>query len=84
MGVCFILGYVLIVSFLFIANYWHSFLGLSVAYLSGLQCSDSQQFGTYSQDDADVLRAVAEEPGIIDLFLTYPCFVINYLCVTLE
>ncbi|CAL2274692.1 unnamed protein product [Prunus armeniaca] len=44
--------------------------GLSVAYLSGLQCSDSQQFGTYSQDDVDVLRAVAEEPGIIDLFLT--------------
>ncbi|PQQ16978.1 zinc finger CCCH domain-containing protein 64 [Prunus yedoensis var. nudiflora] len=44
--------------------------GLSVAYLSGLQCSGSQQFGMYSQDDVDVLRAVAEEPGIIDFGIT--------------
>ncbi|XP_068329620.1 zinc finger CCCH domain-containing protein 64-like [Pyrus communis] len=44
--------------------------GLSVAYLSSQQYSDSQQFGTYNQDDVDVLRAIAEEPGIIDLFLT--------------
>ncbi|KAJ9183815.1 hypothetical protein P3X46_007622 [Hevea brasiliensis] len=44
--------------------------GLSVAYLSGRRSSDSQQFGTYSQDDVDALRALADEPGIVDLFLT--------------
>ncbi|KDO57794.1 hypothetical protein CISIN_1g007415mg [Citrus sinensis] len=44
--------------------------GLSVAYLSGRQSSEGQQFGTYSQDDVDALRALAEEPGIVDLFLT--------------
>lgn len=44
--------------------------GLAVAYLSGRQSSSGQQFGTYSQDDVDALRALAEEPGIIDLFLT--------------
>lgn len=49
-----------------------SYLGLSVAYLSGRQLSNSQQFGTYSQDDIDALRAFAEEPGIVDLFLRYP------------
>ncbi|XP_062010688.1 zinc finger CCCH domain-containing protein 64-like [Rosa rugosa] len=47
-----------------------TFHGLSVVYLSGLQSSDSQQFGTYSQDDVDALRAIAEDPGIVDLFLT--------------
>jgi hypothetical protein len=46
-------------------------LGLSVAYLSGRQSSESQ-FGKYSQDDVDALRALAEEPGGVDLFLTYP------------
>uniref|UniRef100_A0A2P2JC73 Uncharacterized protein MANES_03G034200 n=2 Tax=Rhizophora mucronata TaxID=61149 RepID=A0A2P2JC73_RHIMU len=53
--------------------------GLSVAYLSGRQSSDGQQFGTYSQDDLDALRALAEEPGIVDLFLTneWPSGVIN-------
>ena len=30
--------------------------------------------GCYSQDDVDALRALAEEPGIVDLFLTYPFF----------
>lgn len=50
----------------------HLYIGLSVAYLSGRRSSDAQQFGTYSQDDVDALRAVAEEPGVIDLFLTYP------------
>ncbi|KAL9283702.1 Zinc finger CCCH domain-containing protein 64 [Arabidopsis thaliana] len=45
--------------------------GLSVAYLSGRQSSESQ-FGKYSQDDVDALRALAEEPGGVDLFLTYP------------
>lgn len=66
-------------------------IGLSVAYLSGRHSSDGQQFGTYSQDDVDALRAIAEEPGVIDLFLTYPsnfstnyflviCFVFNSLC----
>ncbi|KDP33838.1 hypothetical protein JCGZ_07409 [Jatropha curcas] len=44
--------------------------GLSVTYLSGRQSPDSQQFGIYSQDDVDALRALAEEPGIVDLFLT--------------
>ncbi|KAJ0090082.1 hypothetical protein Patl1_13476 [Pistacia atlantica] len=46
--------------------------GLSVLYLSGRQSSNGQQFGTYNQDDVDALRALAEEPGIVDLFLTYP------------
>ncbi|XP_021859400.1 zinc finger CCCH domain-containing protein 64 isoform X1 [Spinacia oleracea] len=44
--------------------------GLSVAYLSGRQSPSGQLFGTYSQDDVDALRALAEEPGIVDLFLT--------------
>ncbi|CAK9140534.1 unnamed protein product [Ilex paraguariensis] len=44
--------------------------GLSVAYLSGRQSESGQPFGTYSQDDVDALRALAEEPGIIDIFLT--------------
>ncbi|KAF5935217.1 hypothetical protein HYC85_026346 [Camellia sinensis] len=48
-------------------------LGLSLHSVSG------QQFGTYSQDDVDALRALAEEPGVVDLFLTYPCFKINDL-----
>lgn len=47
-------------------------LGLSVVYLSGRQSSNGQHFGTYSQDDVDALRALAEEPGVVDLFLTYP------------
>ncbi|EXB38846.1 Zinc finger CCCH domain-containing protein 64 [Morus notabilis] len=46
--------------------------GLCVAYLSGRNSADGQQFGTYSQDDVDALRAIAEEPGLVDLFLTYP------------
>ncbi|KAI8029188.1 Zinc finger CCCH domain-containing protein 64 [Camellia lanceoleosa] len=44
--------------------------GLSVAYLSGRHSVSSQQFGTYSQDDVDALRALVEEPGMVDLFLT--------------
>ncbi|XP_007012827.2 PREDICTED: zinc finger CCCH domain-containing protein 64 isoform X1 [Theobroma cacao] len=44
--------------------------GLSVAYLSGRQLSSGQQFGSYSEDDIDALRAFAEEPGIVDLFLS--------------
>lgn len=48
------------------------YLGLSVAYLSGRQLSNGQQFGTYSQIDIDTLRAFAEEPGIVDFFLRYP------------
>ncbi|KAF3439609.1 hypothetical protein FNV43_RR17887 [Rhamnella rubrinervis] len=46
--------------------------GLSVVYLSGRHSSDGQQFGKYSQDDVDALRAIAEEPRVVDLFLTYP------------
>lgn len=45
-----------------------------MAYLSGRQSPSGQLFGTYSQDDVDALRALAEEPGIVDLFLTYPLF----------
>ena len=30
--------------------------------------------GCYSQDDVDALWALAEEPGIVNLFLTYPLF----------
>ncbi|KAA8523250.1 hypothetical protein F0562_009673 [Nyssa sinensis] len=54
-------------------------VGLSVAYLSGRHSVSGQQFGTYSQDDIDALRAFTEEPGIIDLFLTneWPSGVIN-------
>lgn len=44
--------------------------GLSVAYLSGRPSSDGQPFGTYSQDDVDALRALADETGLLDLFLT--------------
>ncbi|KAL0345098.1 UNVERIFIED_CONTAM: Zinc finger CCCH domain-containing protein 64 [Sesamum radiatum] len=48
--------------------------GLSVAYLSGKRSASSQQFGAYSQDDVDSLRALSEEPGIVDIFLRYPCY----------
>lgn len=44
-----------------------------MVYLSGRSSSDGQQFGKYSEDDVDALRAIAEEPGVVDLFLTYPC-----------
>ncbi|PIA43027.1 hypothetical protein AQUCO_02000462v1 [Aquilegia coerulea] len=44
--------------------------GLSIAYLSGKHPSETQKFGAYSQDDIDALRAWAEEPRIVDLFLT--------------
>ncbi|KAK4727680.1 hypothetical protein R3W88_032597 [Solanum pinnatisectum] len=46
--------------------------GLSVAYLSGRRTPSGTQFGTYSQDDVDALRALAEDPGTVDIFLTYP------------
>uniref|UniRef100_A0A0E0ERF8 C3H1-type domain-containing protein n=1 Tax=Oryza meridionalis TaxID=40149 RepID=A0A0E0ERF8_9ORYZ len=46
--------------------------GLSVVYLSGRKGPGGP--GCYSQDDVDALRALAEEPGIVDLFLTYPFF----------
>ncbi|KAL9670700.1 hypothetical protein QQ045_008258 [Rhodiola kirilowii] len=46
--------------------------GLVVAYLSGRRSSVRQPFGTYSQDDVDALRAMAEESEIVDIFLTYP------------
>lgn len=50
----------------------YSSSGLSVAYLSGRRSTNSQQYGVYSQDDIDSLRALIEEPGIVDIFLTYP------------
>ncbi|XP_065850953.1 zinc finger CCCH domain-containing protein 64 [Euphorbia lathyris] len=61
-----------------------TFQGLSVAYLSGRQSSGGQQFGTYGQDDVDALRALAEEPGIVDLFLTneWPSGVTNRASTT--
>lgn len=56
---------------------------MSVAYLSGRQSSESQ-FGKYSQDDVDALRALAEEPGGVDLFLTneWPAGVTNRAAVS--
>ncbi|KAI3941941.1 hypothetical protein MKW98_009151 [Papaver atlanticum] len=50
--------------------------GLSVVYLSGRHSSSGQLFGTYSPDDVDALRAWAEEPGVVDLFLRYPLFLV--------
>ena len=47
-----------------------------MAYLSGRCSSDGLPFGTYTQDDVDALRAIAEEPGVVDLFLSYPFFII--------
>ncbi|KHN06614.1 Zinc finger CCCH domain-containing protein 64 [Glycine soja] len=47
-----------------------SLFGLSVAYLSGRKSSSAQQFGTYTEDDVDALRAIAEEPGIVDFIIT--------------
>ena len=52
-------------------------VGLSITYLSGRKSSTVQQFGTYSDDDVDALRAIAEESGVVDLFLTYPCVDVN-------
>ncbi|KAL8093926.1 zinc finger CCCH domain-containing protein 64 [Apium graveolens] len=58
--------------------------GLSVAYLSGKQSVSGQPYGTYSQDDIDALRALAEEPGIIDIFLTndWPSGILNGVSTT--
>ncbi|KAG4970175.1 hypothetical protein JHK85_036596 [Glycine max] len=47
-----------------------SLFGLSVAYLSGRKSSSAQQFGTYTEDDVDALRAIAEEPGIVGFIIT--------------
>ncbi|KAL5201133.1 hypothetical protein ABZP36_035487 [Zizania latifolia] len=51
--------------------------GLSVVYLSGKKGPGGP--GCYSQDDVDALQALAEEPGIVDLFLTneWPAGVTN-------
>ncbi|XP_024967831.1 zinc finger CCCH domain-containing protein 64 isoform X2 [Cynara cardunculus var. scolymus] len=53
--------------------------GLSVAYLSGRQSSSGLIYGTYNQDDVDALRALAEEPEMIDIFLTneWPSGILN-------
>ncbi|XP_019053876.1 PREDICTED: zinc finger CCCH domain-containing protein 64 isoform X2 [Nelumbo nucifera] len=53
--------------------------GLCVVYLSGRQSSSGQPFGTYTQDDIDALRALAEESDLVDLFLTneWPSGVLN-------
>lgn len=56
-----------------------------MAYLSGRQSVSGQLYGAYSQDDVDALRALAEEPGIIDIFLTYPLFInLNSLSLSLS
>ncbi|KAM7259794.1 hypothetical protein ACFE04_015535 [Oxalis oulophora] len=39
--------------------------GLSIVYLSGKGSSEGQQFGTYSEDDVGVLRAMADESGFL-------------------
>ncbi|XP_072994478.1 zinc finger CCCH domain-containing protein 59 [Typha latifolia] len=44
--------------------------GLSVVYLSGKSSSGLDGSGGYNVDDVDALRALAEEPGIVDLFLS--------------
>ncbi|CAN7080377.1 unnamed protein product, partial [Brassica oleracea var. botrytis] len=44
-------------------------LGLSVSYLSGTESSDGQ-FGKYSQDDVDALRALADDSGVVDFLFT--------------
>ena len=54
------------------------YVGLSVAYLSGRKSSSGQQFGNYTEDDVDALRAIAEEPGVVDLLLTYPSIPVHY------
>ena len=48
-----------------------------MVYLSGKKGPGG--LGCYSQDDVDALRALAEEPGIVDLFLTYPFFIIMFV-----
>lgn len=56
-----------------------------MAYLSGRRSPSGLIYGTYTQDDIDALRALAEEPGIIDIFLTYPSYLFHsilFLIVT--
>ncbi|KAI3700118.1 hypothetical protein L2E82_44735 [Cichorium intybus] len=36
-------------------------------------------YGTYSQDDIDALWALAEEPEIIDIFMTYPSYLFHII-----
>ena len=48
-----------------------------MVYLSGKKGPGGP--GCYSQDDVDALQALAEEPGIVDLFLTYPFFIIMFV-----
>jgi hypothetical protein len=42
---------------------------LSIVYLAGRSPSGGLAAGVYSEDDIDAVRAFAEEPGIVDLFL---------------
>ena len=55
------------------------FPGLRVAYLAGkyvpslyADAAGAQYNGIYHEDDVDALRAFADEPSIVDLFLSYP------------
>lgn len=54
-------------------------LGLRIAYLAGkyvpsvyADAAGAQCNGTYHEDDVDALRAFADEPKVVDLFLSYP------------
>ncbi|KAL0658597.1 hypothetical protein Bca4012_079182 [Brassica carinata] len=49
-------------------SWWHTSC-LSVSYLSGTESSDGQ-FGKYSQDDVDALRALADDSGVVDFLFT--------------
>eukprot|EP00252_Welwitschia_mirabilis_P025628 TRINITY_DN8096_c0_g1_i1.p1 TRINITY_DN8096_c0_g1~~TRINITY_DN8096_c0_g1_i1.p1 ORF type:complete len:576 (-),score=113.47 TRINITY_DN8096_c0_g1_i1:191-1918(-) len=53
--------------------------GLSIVYLAGRSQFNRPSLGTYSEDNVDALRACAEAPGIVDLFLTneWPHGVLN-------
>lgn len=48
-----------------------------MVYLSGKGSNQGGMTG-YTVDDVDALRALAEEPGVVDLFLTYP-FLCSFL-----
>ena len=54
-------------------------VGLRIAYLAGkyvplsyTDAAGAQYNGAYHEDDVDALRAFADEPKIVDLFLSYP------------
>lgn len=52
--------------------------GLSIVYLSGRKSAYAGGHGKYSEDDIDALRALAEESGLVDIFMTYPYYNISF------